>query len=94
MNGASELSDIYLSAAEAFDIGNGQNAITVNPEDIFSCLAPTTGATTSCMSQDIYFDGSVHGLVGNITGLDVLVGFQVAGEVQEQIILYLPVINQ
>jgi hypothetical protein len=61
--------DIYLSTVEAFDLGKGPSAIPINPEDVFTCQGATTGEDSACTSMGVFFDGSVYGIVDNLTAI-------------------------
>ena len=63
-------SSIYLTTAGAFSIGGPQNPLTGGGEDVFACLSATTGANTACTGYSLYFDGSVNGIVDDITAID------------------------
>ena len=53
---------IYLTTLGAFSVPG----LSGGGEDVFVCNSPTTGASTSCASFSMYFDGSAEGVTGSL----------------------------
>ena len=85
-------SDIYLSTQGPFSIG----PLTGGGEDVFTCNSANTGPNTDCASYSLYFDGTVNGILDDITALDVPNGITPAGLVEAQFdgfVIFLPLVE-
>ena len=59
---------VYLSVVRAFSVAG----LSGSDEDVFACIGPTLGDSTSCASFSMFFDGSAFGLTSNdVTAIDL-----------------------
>jgi K319-like protein/multicopper oxidase len=57
---------LYLSSAGTFSVPG----LSGEDEDVFRCNSPVTGASSSCGSYTMIFDGSVAGVTGELDAID------------------------
>jgi len=64
--------DLSLSTSGGFSVPNSvsPNPLTGADEDVFQCIGGTRGATTSCASFSLFFDGSVRGVADDLDAID------------------------
>ena len=60
-------SDLYLSTRGGFTV----TGLSGLDEDVFRCVAATTGPASACASFSMFFDGSALGVTDNLDAIDV-----------------------
>jgi len=66
--------DVYLTTTGAFttsDPPGPPTSLSGGGEDVFSCNGGSRGATTTCSSFSLFFDGSANGLNNNLDAIDL-----------------------
>ena len=58
--------DVYLSTTGNFSVAGLSGA----NEDVFACNGGSRGATTTCTSFSLFFDGSANGITDDLDAID------------------------